>query len=115
MFGSKEPKPAMSMIGSPFVEVTFKMPATTEFTAVPEPPYGCVTQSCVNGPQADGPYQVATAPVPKDPPVAESVVEPPVQIVVVPETPVGGVERVLTVTVMDAQLVVLQLPAYLTK
>ena len=91
------------------------MPAITELTVVLGAPYGCVTQSCVNGPQAEGPYQVATAPVPSEPPVAVKVVDDPTQMLVVPEIPVGGVESVLTVTVIEAQPVVLQVPAYLTK
>ena len=52
----------------------------------------------------------AVAPVPALPPESVSVVEAPAQIVVVPVMAVGAVERLLTVTVADAQVVVLQVP-----
>ncbi|MBK9453137.1 MAG: hypothetical protein IPN95_27780 [Bacteroidetes bacterium] len=54
-------------------------------------------------------------PFQENPPVAVKVVDDPTQMLVVPEIPVGGVESVLTVTVIEAQPVVLQVPAYLTK
>ena len=50
------------------------------------------------------------APVPAEPPLIVSVVDPPEQIVVVPVIPVGATERLLTVTVADAQVVVLHVP-----
>jgi hypothetical protein len=56
----------------------------------------------------------AVAPVPAVPPLKVRVVELPAQIVVVPVIPVGGIERELTVTKTDAQVVVLQVPVYLT-
>jgi hypothetical protein len=56
----------------------------------------------------------AVAPVPAVPPLKVRVVELPAQIVVVPEIPVGATERELTVTRTDAQVVVLQVPVYLT-
>ena len=54
------------------------------------------------------------APVPNVPPATVSVVLPPLQIVVVPVIPVGATDKVLTVTNCDAQVVVLQVPLYLT-
>lgn len=44
-----------------------------------------------------------------------SVVLPPGQMVVVPEMPVGAEESVSTVTVVDLQLVVLQVPTARTE
>ncbi len=55
-----------------------------------------------------------TAPVPFDPPLTVSVVLFPLQIVVVPVAPVGGVDNVFTVTVTDAHSVVLHEPVYRT-
>ena len=52
----------------------------------------------------------AVAPVPALPPESVSVVELPAQMVVVPVMDVGAVDAVFTVTVAEAQLVVLQLP-----
>mgnify|MGYP003454533401 CR=1 FL=1 len=54
------------------------------------------------------------APVPFDPPPTVNVVLPPLQIVVVPVTNVGAVDKVFTVTVTSAQSVVLQVPIYRT-
>jgi len=52
----------------------------------------------------------AVDPVPGDPPDTVSVVLKPLQIVVVPVIPVGAIESVFTVTVVFAQVVVLQVP-----
>jgi hypothetical protein len=57
----------------------------------------------------------ATTPVPTVPPLTVKVVELPLHIVVVPEIVVGAVEGVLTITVVLAHGVVLQVPLYLTK
>jgi hypothetical protein len=57
----------------------------------------------------------ATAPVPALPPLKVRVVEPPLQIVVVPVILVGAVLKVFTVTVAFAHVVVLHVPLYLTK
>ena len=56
----------------------------------------------------------ATAAVPSVPPLTVSVVDCPLQIVVVPEIVVGATERVFTVTVVEVQAVVLQVPLYRT-
>jgi hypothetical protein len=53
----------------------------------------------------------ATAPVPAVPPDTVKVVEAPAQIVVLPVMPVGATDGVFTVTVTDAQGVVLQVLA----
>jgi hypothetical protein len=59
-------------------------------------------------------YQVQAAPVPNDPPVTDNVVEP-LQIgFMLADALVGSVDRVLTVTITDAQLVLLQVPSALT-
>ena len=55
-----------------------------------------------------------TAAVPFDPPSTVNVVLLPLQMVVVPVTPVGAVDNVFTVTVTVAQLVVLHEPLYRT-
>jgi hypothetical protein len=60
-------------------------------------------------------YHCHEAPVPSDPPTTVSVVEPPQVGFVVALIEVGAVEFVLTVTVNDAQVVVLQVPEALTK
>ncbi len=52
----------------------------------------------------------ATAAVPADPPLTESVVEAPSQMMLVPVIAVGAADKVLTVIVTDVQLVVLQVP-----
>ena len=52
----------------------------------------------------------AVAPVPALPPATVSVVLPPLQMVVVPVAPVGAVDKVLTVTVTVAHVVVLHVP-----
>lgn len=54
------------------------------------------------------------APVPLDPPSTVKVVLLPLQMVVVPITPVGAVDNVFTVTVTVAQVVVLHGPVYRT-
>lgn len=59
-------------------------------------------------------YQFHAALVPNEPPLTVRVVEPPLQIVVVPEIPVAAVESVCTVTVFEVQDVVLQVPSALT-
>ena len=57
----------------------------------------------------------AMAPVPALPPTRVSVVLPPLQMVEVPEILVGAVDGVLTATFIEAQVVVPQVPLYLTK
>lgn len=57
----------------------------------------------------------AVAPVPADPPFKVKVVESPKQMDVIPVILVGVTEIALTVTVAEAQTVVLQDPLYLTK
>ena len=57
----------------------------------------------------------AMAPVPALPPTSVSVVLPPLQIVETPEILVGAVDGVLTLINCEAQVVVLQVPLYLTK
>ena len=54
------------------------------------------------------------APVPFVPPATVRIVLPPLQIVVVPVAPVGAVDKVFTVTVTVAQVVVLHEPLYRT-
>ena len=56
----------------------------------------------------------AVAPNPAVPPVNVSVVESPLQIVVVPKIPVGAIEKELTETTTEAHVVVLHVPLYLT-
>ena len=61
-------------------------------------------------------YQFQLAPVPSEPPVTDSVVLLPEQMVVaVAEAEAGAVESALTVTVTEAQAVVLQVPSARTK
>lgn len=55
-------------------------------------------------------YHCHVAPLPNEPPATVKVVLPPLQMVVVPVIPVGAVEKVLTVTVTLAAVVVLQSP-----
>ena len=57
----------------------------------------------------------ATAPVPALPPTSVKVVLPPLQMVETPEILRGAVESVLTFTLTEAQVVVLQVPLYRTK
>ena len=59
-------------------------------------------------------YHLTVAPVPALPPTSVRVVLPPLQIVETPEILRGGVENVFTVTLTEAQDVVLQVPLYLT-
>ena len=56
-------------------------------------------------------YHCQVAPVPKEPPTTVKVVLPPAQMVVVPLIELGAVESVCTVTVVLAQVVVLQVPS----
>ena len=56
-------------------------------------------------------YHLATAPVPTLPPTSVRVVLPPLQIVETPEILSGAVESVFTVTLTEAQAVVLQSPS----
>ena len=56
----------------------------------------------------------AVAPVPAVPPDNVKVVESPLQIVVVPDMLVGATEGVFTIIELDAQIVVLHVPLYLT-
>ena len=60
-------------------------------------------------------YHLTVAPVPALPPTRVSVVLPPLQMVEVPEILRGAVESVFTVMSCEAQVVVLQVPLYLTK
>lgn len=56
-------------------------------------------------------YQVHAAPEPSEPPDTESVVGLPEQTgLTLADAPVGAVEKVFTVTVTEAQLVVLHVP-----
>ena len=57
----------------------------------------------------------AIAPVPALPPTSVKVVFPPLHIVEMPEILRGAVDGVLTVTLIEAQAVTLQVPLYLTK
>ena len=59
-------------------------------------------------------YHLAVAPVPELPPTSVKVVLPPLQMVETPEILRGAVESVFTVTLIEAQVVVLQVPLYLT-
>ena len=68
-----------------------------------------------NVPPQEPEYHVATAPVPAVPPTRVNTVEPPAQMVVVPDMLVGATVSVFTVTACEAQDVVLQVPSYLTK
>ena len=54
------------------------------------------------------------APAPLNPPATVSVVLSPLHTVVLPVAPVGAIDKALTVTVTVAQVVVLQVPLYLT-
>ena len=60
-------------------------------------------------------YHFAAAPVPALPPTRVRVVLPPLQMVDMPEILRGAVEGVLTFTFIEAQVVVLHIPLYLTK
>ena len=66
-------------------------------------------------PPQEAEYHLAVAPVPALPPTSVRVVLPPLQMVEVPEILRGAVEGVLTVTLTEAQDVVLHIPLYLTK
>jgi TctA family transporter len=55
------------------------------------------------------------APVPGDPPFTVNVVLSPSQIDVIPKILLGATDSDCTVTVVDAQMVVLQVPLYRTK
>ena len=66
-------------------------------------------------PPHDAEYHLAVAPVPALPPTSVKVVLPPLQMVEVPEILRGAVEGVFTVTLTEAQVVVLHIPLYLTK
>ena len=59
-------------------------------------------------------YHLAIALVPALPPTSVKVVLPPLQMVETPEILRGAVEGVFTVTLTEAQVVVLQVPLYLT-
>jgi hypothetical protein len=60
-------------------------------------------------------YHWAVAPVPAVPPAMNSTVEPPAQMGPPPLKSIGAKESVFTVTNCEAQVVVLQVPLYLTK
>ena len=66
-------------------------------------------------PPHEAEYHLAVAPVPALPPTSVKVVLPPLQMVEVPEILRGAVEGVFTVTLTEAQVVVLQVPLYRTK
>ena len=66
-------------------------------------------------PPHEAEYHLAVAPVPALPPTSVKVVLPPLQIVETPEILRGAVEGVLTVTLTEAQDVVLQVPLYRIK
>jgi hypothetical protein len=66
-------------------------------------------------PPQDPVYHVAAAAVPAEPPDNVKVVLEPLQMVVVPVILVGAVLNVFTVTVVEAHVVVLQVPSYRTK
>ena len=66
-------------------------------------------------PPHEAEYHLAVAPVPALPPTSVRVVLPPLQMVEVPEILRGAVEGVLTVTLTEAQVVVLHIPLYRTK
>jgi len=59
-------------------------------------------------------YHFQLAPVPKLPPLTDSVVLPPLQMVVVPVMAVGAEDKLFTVTVALAHVVLLQSPDALT-
>ena len=66
-------------------------------------------------PPHEAEYHLADAPVPALPPTSVKVVLPPLQMVETPEILRGAVEGVLTFTLTEAQVVVLQVPLYRTK
>ena len=66
-------------------------------------------------PPHDPEYHCTVAPVPSEPPFSDKVVLSPKQIDVVPVMLTGATDMELTVTVTEAQLVVLQVPLYRTK
>ncbi len=59
-------------------------------------------------------YHVQAAPVPNEPPVTDNVDEPPQIGFGLADALVGSVDKVLTVTVTEAQFVELQVPTALT-
>ena len=65
-------------------------------------------------PPQEAEYHFALAPVPALPPTSVKVVLPPLHKVETPEILRGAVESVFTVTLTEAQDVVLQVPLYLT-
>ena len=65
-------------------------------------------------PPHEAEYHLAVAPVPALPPTSVKVVLSPLQTVETPEILRGGVESVFTETLTEAQVVVLQVPLYLT-
>ena len=66
-------------------------------------------------PPHEAEYHLAVAPVPALPPTSVRVVLSPLQTVKTPEILRGAVESVFTVTLTEAQVVVLQVPLYRTK
>lgn len=66
-------------------------------------------------PPQDDEYHCQLAPVPKEPPITLKVVEPPLQIVVLPEIAIGALDKELTFIVTCAQVVTLQVPSARTK
>ena len=68
-----------------------------------------------NVPPQELEYHCAVAPVPAEPPFNVNVVLLPEQIVDVPLILLGAIESELTVTVIEAQIVVLHVPLYLAK
>jgi hypothetical protein len=68
-----------------------------------------------NVPPQELEYHCVEAPVPAEPPINVNVVLLPEQIVDVPLILLGAIESELTVTVIEAQIVVLHVPLYLAK
>ena len=59
-------------------------------------------------------YQFHEAPLPREPPMTDNVVAPPQVGFTLTEAPVGAVDDEFTVTVTEAQVVVLHVPSALT-
>jgi hypothetical protein len=68
-----------------------------------------------NVPPQESEYHCAVAPVPAEPPFKVNVVLSPEQIIDEPLILIGAIESELTVTVTEAQIVVLHVPLYLKK
>ncbi len=66
-------------------------------------------------PPHEAEYHLQIAPVPKEPPTTAKVADPPLQMVVPPETLLAAADNVSTVTVVCTHDVVLHVPAIRTK